>query len=60
MTEHSETVTALKRAGRRALYHLMKAGVEGLKAFEAIVDELGEVGRKEPPEEELRGRIELQ
>lgn len=40
----SETVAALRRAGRRALFHLLKAGVEGLKAVEVIVDELGRVG----------------
>lgn len=40
----SETAAALRRAGRRALFHLLKAGVEGLKALEVIVDELGRVG----------------
>lgn len=40
----SETAAALRRAGKRALFHLLKAGVEGLKAVEVIVDELGRVG----------------
>jgi hypothetical protein len=45
MSGESETAAALGRAGRRALYHLMRAGVEGLKALEAIVDELARVGK---------------
>lgn len=44
MNSESETVAALKRAGMRAAFHLLRAGVEGLKAVEAIVDELGKVG----------------
>jgi hypothetical protein len=45
MTE-SETAAALRRAGKRALFHLMRAGVEGLKAIEAVVDELAQVGKE--------------
>lgn len=45
MNPDSETVEALRRAGRRVLYHLMRAAVEGLKAVEAVVDELGQVRR---------------
>lgn len=45
MTPDSETVAALKRAGRRVAYHLLRAGVEGLKALEAVIDELAEVGK---------------
>lgn len=44
MNAEFETVAALKRAGMRAAFHLLRAGVEGLKAVEAIVDELGKVG----------------
>lgn len=43
----SETAAALRRAGKRVLFHLLKAGVEGLKAVEVIVDELGRVGHDE-------------
>ncbi len=32
--------TALHRAGRRAAFHLLRAGVETLKALEAVIDEL--------------------
>ena len=42
----SETAAALRRAGKRALFHLMRAGVEGLKAIEAVVDELARVGKE--------------
>lgn len=44
MNPESETIAALRRAGYRAVYHLLRAGVEGLRAVEAIVDELGSVG----------------
>jgi hypothetical protein len=40
----SETAAALKRAGVRVAFHLMRAGVEALKAVEAVIDELGKVG----------------
>ena len=42
----SETAAALRRAGKRALFHLIRAGVEGLKAIEAVVDELARVGKE--------------
>lgn len=47
MTGGSETLEALSRAGRRVLYHLLRAGVEGLKAVEAVIEELGRVGESE-------------
>lgn len=59
----SETVTAFKRAGSRVVYHLLRAGVEGLKAVEAIVDELGKVGHTDDPDEPSSGgrvRIDLE
>lgn len=48
MNAESETIGALKRAGIRAAFHLLRAGVEGLKAVEAVVDELGKVGAAQP------------
>jgi hypothetical protein len=33
---------AVRRAGARAAYHLLRAGVESLKALEAVIDELGQ------------------
>ncbi|HSJ29007.1 MAG TPA: hypothetical protein VLB67_12430 [Acidimicrobiia bacterium] len=44
MNPESETGAALKRAGVRVAFHLMRAGVEALKAVEAVIDELGKVG----------------
>jgi hypothetical protein len=61
----SETLNAVKRAGSRVVYHLLRAGVESLKAVEALVDELGKVGKtqsedaREEPESGGRVRIEL-
>lgn len=40
MSPESETVAALRRAGRRVVFHLVRAAVEGLRAIEAVVDEL--------------------
>ena len=39
--DQSPTVQALGRAGRRAVFHLLAAAVEGLKAVEAIIEEIG-------------------
>lgn len=55
----SETTAALQRAGRRAVYHLMRAGLEGLKAIEAVVDELSRV-RRPPDLPEERGPIRIE
>ena len=61
----SETLNAVKRAGSRVVYHMLRAGVESLKAVEALVDELGKVGKPqdaggdEQPESGGRVRIEL-
>ena len=55
----SETAAALRRAGKRALFHLMRAGVEGLKAIEAVVDELAKVG-KETDDRPSSTRIEVE
>jgi hypothetical protein len=54
----SETAAALRRAGKRALFHLMRAGVEGLKAIEAVVDELAQVGKEQEPTESRRIEVE--
>lgn len=61
----SETLNAVKRAGSRVVYHMLRAGVESLKAVEALVDELGKVGKpqddggSEEPGSGGRVRIEL-
>ena len=60
MSPESETVAALRRAGKRALFHLMRAGVEGLKALEAVVDELARVGKEPEEEPPSATRIEVE
>lgn len=44
MKEPSPAVQAMGRAGRRAVYHLLQAAVEGLKAIEAVIEEMGAIG----------------
>ena len=41
----SETGAALRRAAKKAAFHLLRAALEGVKAIEVFVDELGTVGR---------------
>ncbi len=60
MISESETAAALRRAGRRAAWHLLRAGVETLRAVEVVVDELATVGRQPPPEPPRRVRIEVE
>lgn len=47
----TETTAALKRAARRAAFHLLRAGLEGIKALEALVDELSKIRQEEGSEE---------
>lgn len=54
MSPDPDMVDALRRAGARAAYHLLRAGVESLKALEAVIDELGAArrgddGAQQPP-----------
>lgn len=60
MTE-SETLEALRRADKRFAYHLAMAGVEGLRAVSAVLDELAKVGRPDEPDATTRSqRIEVE
>lgn len=60
-TRDGDTVETLRRAGARAAYHLLLAGVEGLKAVEAILDELGHPRKDgDHGEEPIRQRIDLE
>ena len=43
-TEPTPPMEALGRAGRRVVYHLLQAIVEGLKAVEAVIEEVGNLG----------------
>ena len=52
---------ALARAGRRAMYHLLQAAVEGLKAVEAVIEELSSIGENEENKADTtRTRIEIE
>lgn len=46
---------AVKRAARRAAFHLLRAGLEGVKALEAVMDELSKVGKEGGAAEEDGG-----
>jgi hypothetical protein len=59
MTE-SETLEALRRAGKRVAYHLANAGVEGLRALSAVLDELARVGKPEEPGPPRSQRIDVE
>ncbi len=51
----------LGRAGRRAIYHLLQAVIEGLKAVEAVIEEVGTLGdTTEDPGDEGRVKIEIE
>ncbi len=41
MKETSPTMAALNRAGRRVAFHMIQATIEGLKAVEAVIEEIG-------------------
>jgi hypothetical protein len=59
--EQSEAMQALSRAGRRAAYHLLQAVIEGLKAVEAVIEEVGRIGDEDDAEQtETRTRIEIE
>jgi hypothetical protein len=55
-----DLLSALQRAASRAIYHLGKAGVEGLRAIEAIVDELGGIGRDDEESEDEEGPVHIE
>lgn len=55
----SEAIAALKRAGVRAVFHLLRAGVESLRAVEAVVDELAGIGKEAPVPDQASGRIRI-
>lgn len=63
MKEHSPTVTALTRAGKRVAFHMIQAGIEGLKAIEAIIEEIGAIADQSDQTEgdqDQRRRIEIE
>jgi hypothetical protein len=63
MRETSPTLAALGRAGRRVTYHMIQALIEGLKAVEAVIEEIGGIGERsdqDGDETSSRQRIEIE
>lgn len=60
MAEQSDALQALGRAGRRVVYHLLQAAIEGLKAIEAVIEEVGSIGEQNDDEQATRTRIEVE
>lgn len=61
MSEPSPSLAALSRAGRRAAFHLIQAAIEGLKAIEAVIEEVGSIGDASDQDvAEARKRIEIE
>jgi 2-methylisocitrate lyase-like PEP mutase family enzyme len=62
MKEQSPTVAALSRAGRRVVFHTIQATIEGLKAVEAVIEEIGGIGRQDDHHDGTsdRRRIEIE
>lgn len=59
--EQSPTVAALSRAGRRVAFHMIQAAIEGLKAIEAVIEEIGGIGdERDHHEPSRRQRIEIE
>lgn len=59
----SPTVAALSRAGRRVVYHMIQAAIEGLKAVEAVIEEVGRIGDQQDHHDAdsgTRQRIEIE
>lgn len=60
-TSQQEALRVLGRAGRRASYHLLQAVIEGLKAVEAVIDEVGNLAdSSENGAADERERIEIE
>lgn len=60
MTEGAGPREAVSRAGKRAAYHLLQALVEGLKAVEAVIEELGGIGEERNEGRPEKQRIEVE
>lgn len=61
MSEPSPSLAALGRASRRAAFHLIQAAIEGLKAIEAVIEEVGSIGDSGDQDgAEQRKRIEIE
>ena len=61
MKDQTDAMQALSRAGRRVVYHLLQAAIEGLKAVEAVIEEVGNIGDKDDQDNTTtRTRIEIE
>lgn len=63
MRDQSPTIAALGRAGKRVVFHMIQAGIEGLKAIEAVIEEIGSIAERaddEVAERDQRHRIEIE
>jgi hypothetical protein len=63
MREASPTMAALGRAGRRVAFHMIQALIEGLKAVEAVIEEIGGIGDdddQDGTDADRRQRIEIE
>ena len=58
MKESSPTVVALSRAGRRVAFHMVQAAIEGLKAVEAVIEEIGALGDRDDQDDADHRRIQ--
>jgi hypothetical protein len=60
--DREQVLNALNRAGKRALIHMIQAAIEGVKAVEAVIDELGKLGDDDDVEQSSTGaeRIEVE
>jgi hypothetical protein len=56
-------MAALNRAGRRVAFHMIQAAIEGLKAVEAVIEEIGGIASGDDHHEgepERLQRIEIE
>lgn len=55
-----DLAASLARAGRRAGFHLLQAVIEGVKALEAVLDEMGRIGENAEEQGPMSERIEIE
>ena len=62
MRDREQVINALSRAGKRALIHMIQAAIEGVKAIEAVIDELGKMDNNDEEEQSSTAaeRIEVE
>jgi hypothetical protein len=63
VSDQSPTMAALARAGRRVAFHMIQAAIEGLKAVEAVIEEIGGIGDEgdhHDPDATSRQRIDIE